>query len=69
MNVHVEYWSSLGVPREGLNDAALNIHVGTLLLKRIIDRTQQPTVETVATLYNDLGADRVSAYGRSVSVY
>jgi soluble lytic murein transglycosylase-like protein len=66
MNVHSEYWTDLGYSREQLKDPALNVEAGTLLLKRISDRVVSPTIERVATVYQFVGAEKVTDYGARV---
>jgi len=50
------------------NDAG-NIRAAIHILKELEARIEEPTVEKVATLYNSLGDDRVSAYGKTVAYY
>jgi len=69
MNIHVDYWKGLGYSRNDLQDPMINIEVGAFLLAEIWKRTKDPTPEKVATLYNDLGARKVSDYGKTVIVY
>lgn len=69
MNVHAEFWRGLGVRREELQDPAVNVRVGTDILRELWNRTEAPTPENVASLYNDLGADRVTDYGKTVVHY
>ena len=66
MNVRSDYWADLGFSREELKEPEHNISAGILLLKRIWDRVPDPSVEKVATLYQDLGATKVSKYGARV---
>lgn len=66
MNVHVEYWSDLGYSREDLEKPETNIKAGVKILKGIIDRTPGATIEQIATLYNNLAAEKVSDYGARV---
>ena len=35
MNIHYDYWKELGFSESQLEDPKINIHVGTLLIKRI----------------------------------
>ncbi|MDZ4217267.1 MAG: hypothetical protein U1C97_03035, partial [Candidatus Gracilibacteria bacterium] len=49
--------------REDLENPEKNIHVGTLLVKRIWDRLENPTVEKIGTVYNNSNALKVSEYG------
>jgi hypothetical protein len=66
MNVHAEYWKELGYSREDLGDPGKNIAAGTTLIKRIINNMPDASVAQIATVYNYLGATRVSDYGARV---
>jgi len=68
MNIHVEYWEGLGYSREQLQQPEINIRVGILILKRIIERIQNPTVEKIASIYNFLGNEKVTDYGARVKI-
>ncbi|TLD84376.1 hypothetical protein LS69_009900 [Helicobacter sp. MIT 05-5294] len=46
-----------------------NIDMGCLLVRRIIDRLENPTIETIGTLYNSLAKERISNYGRILLHY
>jgi soluble lytic murein transglycosylase-like protein len=52
--------------RAALDDPRLNIRAGALLLKRIQDRLEDPSIRNVATLYNGLGLPAVNNYGAQV---
>ena len=69
MNVHDTLWSQLGIDRKTLEDPTRNIAAGVHILAAIWDRTDNPTVEKVATLYNQLGATQVNGYGKTVAYY
>jgi hypothetical protein len=69
MNVHTKLWSDLGISREDMKKSPLNIAAGVHILAAIWERTADPTVAKVATLYNQLGATSVSAYGKTVEQY
>jgi len=69
MNVHDTLWRQLGVNRKDLEDPRLNIAAGVHILAAIWYRTDNPTVEKVATLYNQLGATKVNVYGKTVAYY
>lgn len=69
MNVHDTLWSQLGVTRDELEDPNLNIATGVHILASIRDRTQDPSAEKIATLYNQLGATKVNPYGKTVAYY
>jgi soluble lytic murein transglycosylase-like protein len=69
MNVHARLWEQLGVTRRDLEDPQINIAAGVHILAAIWERTDEPTYEKVATLYNQLGASRVNGYGKTVVHY
>lgn len=70
MNINPKLWGQLGIPSGGLEDERSNIRAGVTLLKRIEDRLEDPTIEKLATLYNNGAADYVNDYGaRAASVY
>jgi hypothetical protein len=52
--------------RDALDDPRLNIRAGAILLKRIQDRLEEPSIRNIATLYNGLGKDHVTDYGAQV---
>ncbi|MGK0547386.1 PAAR domain-containing protein [Halomonas cupida] len=69
MNLNYEYWKPLadevGFTRdEVINHPYPNIYVAAVLLKRIQERISSPTIEKVASIYNALGAEHVSDYGK-----
>jgi hypothetical protein len=49
-----------------LDNPRLNIRAGAILLKRIQDRLENPSIRKVATLYNGLGQSAVANYGAQV---
>ena len=67
MNIHYTYWRDLGVTPALLGCPYYNVEFGVILLARISARVQDPTPRKVATLYNNLAADRVSEYGARVA--
>jgi hypothetical protein len=67
MNIHYRYWRKLGVTKENLNCPHCNIEFGVILLKRIRDRIEVPSVAKVASIYNFLGAEKVTDYGARVA--
>ena len=66
MNVS-DVWASLAGNRANLLDVRQNVRAGAALLKRIVDRLPNPSVERVATLYNSLAKEKVSDYGARVA--
>lgn len=69
MNVYASYWWGLGYSWEDLIIYDLNVTAGTKLLGLLWKRTENPTVEKVASVYNDLSVERVTEYGKSVDYY
>ena len=69
MNVHDTLWAQLGISRADLQDPTRNIAAGVHILAMIWERTPDPTVEKVASLYNQLGAQKVNGYGKTVAQY
>lgn len=67
MNLHYHYWRKLGVTKENLNCPYYNIEFGAILLSRIKARIKNPTIAKIATLYNYLGAEKVTNYGARVA--
>jgi soluble lytic murein transglycosylase-like protein len=69
MNVHETLWNGLGIDRNTLKDHTLNVAAGVHILAAIWQRTADATPEKVATLYNQLGATKVTGYGKTVAYY
>ena len=67
MNLHYKYWRDLGVTKDKLRCPFYNIEFGIILLSRISNRLEDPTPRKVATIYNFLGAEKVSEYGARVA--
>ncbi len=67
MNIRPNFWGQLSPDHPDLKDPQANIHAGVVLLKRIIERVSDPTIEKIATLYNSMSADRVNDYGKRVA--
>lgn len=63
MNINPEKWRDLGFAGRNPSNPEDNIRVGVTLVKRIIDRLENPTPEAIGTLYNSLPQDRVTDYG------
>lgn len=66
MNIHAKLWH---LNRIRLEEPEYNIAKGVEILKAIWDRTEDPSFEKVATLYNQLGAQAVNKYGKTVVAY
>lgn len=67
MNIHYRYWKKMGVTKENLNCPFYNIEFGVVLLARIQSRIEKPTIKKIATIYNFLGAEKVTDYGARVA--
>jgi soluble lytic murein transglycosylase-like protein len=67
MNIRYDTWAGLGFSERDFFDATMNIRAGATLIRRILDRLDEPTVSKVATLYNSLPKDSVSDYGARVA--
>lgn len=67
MNVHSEYWKDLGYSREDLKIPEKNIEAGVRLLKAISERVPNSGVRGIATIYQNLAAEKVSDYGARVN--
>lgn len=66
MNVHSDFWKDLGHSREDLENPEKNIKAGVDLLSRIMKKMPDTDVAKVATIYNNLGARKVSDYGARI---
>lgn len=66
MNVRASLWGNLGYNRDDLYDPEKNIDAGARIIKGIQDRTTDQDVAVIGTLYNDLDAKNVSAYGHRI---
>ena len=74
MNINYGYWKELidkmDYTKEQIkNDPSANLDVGCLLLKRIIVKIQNPTIEKIGTLYNALAKEQISNYGKNLQIY
>jgi len=67
MNINYQYWRQLGVSKELIGLPFYNIEYGVILLSRIAVRVHTPTPRKIATLYNFIGAQKVSDYGARVA--
>jgi hypothetical protein len=68
MNVHVEFWKGLGYTRDQLrSEPESNIRAGVRILREIRRRMPDASVEAVASVYNFLGAEKVTDYGARVA--
>lgn len=70
MNIRHDVWGTLGFSEEDFRNPRANIRAAVLVLREIIARTNNPTIASVATLYNFTGAETVNDYGmRVLQVY
>lgn len=67
MNIRYDLWGGLGFSERDSYDATMNVRAGTMLIRRILDRLDEPTVSKLATLYNSLAKDSVSDFGARVA--
>jgi soluble lytic murein transglycosylase-like protein len=67
MNIRPNFWSALGFTERDFYNPRTNIRAGALLLKRIHERLDHPTVSKLATLYNSLPRNSVSDFGARVA--
>lgn len=63
ININPEKWRDLGFAGRNPSNPEDNIRVGVTLVKRIIERLENPSPEAIGTLYNSLPQDRVTDYG------
>lgn len=67
MNIKPRLWAELSGGGADLSDPLQNIRAGVVLIRRIMDRIQQPSVAKVGTLYNSLAKESVSEFGARVA--
>lgn len=64
MNINPEIWGGLGIPtREDARDPEKNIQAATLLIKRIVERLDDPTPAKVGAIWNGVGHETVNHRG------
>jgi hypothetical protein len=67
MNVNITFWGSVFGSRSDLHDPVTNIEGGAELICRIVRcMPDGAPVGHIATVYNNLGAKKVSDYGSRV---
>ncbi len=66
MNIRSDYWKGLGYSRDDLKIPEKNIEAGVKLLRRIKNNMPDANDEDIATVYNNLGAQKVSDYGARI---
>ena len=70
MNINVDVWKGL-VPDIGkvYFDKEFNIRTGALIYKRLEERVTNPSIEKIASLYNNTSTDEITPYGKAVYIY
>ena len=66
MNIHFQYWEELGYSKQQLLNPKTNIEAGIILLSRIQERLEDSKIAKIASVYNFLGAERVTDFGARV---
>lgn len=67
MNINVDYWGDAFGTREALKEPETNIKAGAIMLKRIKGHLPADApISHIATLYNNINAQKVSNYGMRV---
>ena len=67
MNINPKIWGGLGIPtREDARNPERNIQAGTLLLKRIADRLDDPTPAKIGAIWNGVGHEKVNHRGARI---
>ena len=74
MNVNYDYWkewiNKMGYTKEQVkNNKEINIKIGYALVAKILERIQNPTIEKVGSIYNVLGKEKISSYGKILKYY
>ena len=70
MNINVDYWPEL-FSRENMYDTQKDFNSGAFMIRRIIDRLSlnYRTIRNIATLYNNINAEKVTDYGARVEYF
>ena len=67
MNMNVDFWGNTFGSRADMHDPMKNIMAGATLLKRIkACMSSSADIARIATIYNNLGAQKISDYGARV---
>ena len=67
MNINTDYWGSSFGTREQLNVPSTNIKEGTRMIKSIQNNLpDNASIAEIATVYNNLNANKISDYGARV---
>lgn len=67
MNINVAYWGDFYGTREQLMNPEYNIDAGARHLAQLKKFLKKPTIEKIASLYNNLATQRVNSYGKRVA--
>ncbi|MFN4276780.1 MAG: peptidoglycan-binding protein [Ferrovibrio sp.] len=66
MSIRADVWHSLGLPKDKATDPETNIRASVTLVKRIIERLDDPSPEKIGTLWNSLAQEKVSKRGARI---
>jgi soluble lytic murein transglycosylase-like protein len=66
MNINVDYWGDTFGTRQDMQDPEKNIRAGVEMIFRIQANMTGAPVEKIATLYNNINAEKVNNYGMRV---
>jgi hypothetical protein len=69
MNIKPEVWGGLVGEGEDFYDPLVNIEAGVRLIRRIVERLENPTVAGVGSIYNFTGQEIVVDNGASVAEF
>lgn len=68
MNIQYQDWKELAGSKEYIQVPINNIEVGSLILKRIIDKLKDPSIAKIASIFHQLDARIVNEYGAKVAM-
>lgn len=68
MNIRGNVWGNFDGQKYNTNIPEQNIELGVQLIKRLQNSIHNPTIDKIATLYNQTGAMQVSDYGARTKV-
>lgn len=66
MNIRPDPWAEIEDPPADLGDPATNIRIAVILIRRIVDRIDDPTPAKVASIWNFTGRELVNDFGARV---
>ena len=66
MNIQGKLWSDIGGQKFDTYNSDQNIELSVLLLKRLSETIDKPTVAKIGTLWNSLAKDKISNFGARV---